>query len=84
MNSCRPCISFENHTTKSSSFPPKIWKYNSTLNSVIRMLVYVTLKTGMLSEGGSVTDRNSSNEKTSPKKCERIVFAEACTKAING
>lgn len=27
---------------------------------------------------GSVTDRRSSNEKTSPKKCERIVLAEAC------
>lgn len=33
---------------------------------------------GVPSAGGNDTERNSSNEKTSPKKCERIVFADAC------
>ncbi|THF95411.1 hypothetical protein TEA_026543 [Camellia sinensis var. sinensis] len=41
---------------------------------------YAILGTGLLSDGGKVTDRNSSSEETSPKKWERIVFADACNK----
>lgn len=44
---------------------------------------YAILGTGMLSDGGNVTDRNSSSELTSPKKWERIVLADAC-KTIDG
>lgn len=33
----------------------------------------------MLSEGGgNVTERNSSSENNSPRKCDKIVFADAC------
>lgn len=40
---------------------------------------YATLGIGtLLGMFGCVTDLRSSNEQTSPKKCERIVFAEAC------
>ena len=39
---------------------------------------YAAFGTGMPGTFGSVTDRRSSNEKTRPKKCERIVLAEAC------
>lgn len=44
---------------------------------------YAIFETGMLSDGGNVTDRNSSSEQTSPKKWERIVLADAC-KTIDG
>lgn len=44
---------------------------------------YAALGTGKLSEGGTVTERSSSKEKTSPKKCDRIVFALACNHQIS-
>lgn len=39
---------------------------------------HATLGTGVPSEVGKVTERNSSNENTRPRKCETIVFADAC------
>lgn len=50
--------------------------------SSIMMLIFqarhAILGTGMLSVVGKVTDRNSSSENTRPRKCETIVFADAC------
>lgn len=40
---------------------------------------YASLGIVILSVLGNVTERNSSSENTSPRKCERIVFADACT-----
>lgn len=40
--------------------------------------------TGAASVGDNVTDRSSSSELDSPRKCERIVLAEACTWEKNG
>lgn len=40
--------------------------------------VYATLGTGMPSVGGNVTECKSNNENNNPRKCESIVFADAC------
>lgn len=39
---------------------------------------YANFRNGRASDGGNVTDLNNSSEKRSPRKWERIVFAEAC------
>lgn len=39
---------------------------------------YANFRNGRASEGGNVTDLNNSSENTSPRKWERIMFAEAC------
>lgn len=62
-----------------------LWAYkrqydlaNNETISVLRWESYTTLGISTPSEGGNVTERNSSNEKRSPKKWERIVLTEAC------
>lgn len=45
---------------------------------VLNNIFHAALGVGMLSEAGRVTERSNSSEKTSPRKCERTVFADAC------
>ena len=59
---------FQKHVT--SNF--EITSFHNTASRI-----HASLGIGMFSGEGNVTERNNSNEKTRPKKCERIAFADA-------
>lgn len=50
------------------------WSKNTTNRKAAS---YAALGIGMASKFGNVTERRSSKEKTSPKKCDSIVLADA-------
>lgn len=72
----RKIISFANHQGVVTHFIVNTWAVISSYD-VDSQALHAILGTGVPSEVGKVTERNSSNENARPRKCETIVFADA-------